>query len=835
MNKLRYMILAFAAVLSLAAISCSPKSEYTPGKQDVEDCFGVYFPSQEAGSKTISLEPGDAHRVKITVAREFSDVDYDINVPYELTGDTDIFEVEGDGIVFEGGAATTSFWMDFSNAEVGKKYNCTLEVTDPQYVSNYRTKANYITLNVTIVRWEEIGMATYIDNMFTNTQTKQPLTVQTKVYKNSDDNSIFRVDDPYSEFMTQSGAASSTSAPDYFEFKVLKRGQEFTAFEGAETIMIPVDDLVHYEPIFTSFADPQYGDAYYYHPSLLTGYEDPLTWYDNRVMSWLDAAKTKPGVVQLAPSLYFPNAGGYAPEICINIVFPGAKLTDYSLKVEAGFSENGEVPVSLVLGADVAKVKYAVFSGELDAVRITEKVSGITAGTIQSKTINTAGDYKITDLKETGMYTIVAVGYDSTGEQVSNTATVFGFLKAGDENPVQINCGLIVSDKYAPAGYTAENSAEFYIHGTDIKKAAYGLYRKKDFDEKYESVIEDLKKIEMSENELDAVNGEGLTDVFIRLNSGMEYVLVVYASNGYEETIVHAAAKLAGEINPLQMTYDLDMLTPAESKADYCKEWAFWCGTPDSNGRYPVGPVTITDGGKENMTVENEDRTEEEIEVEILKVKGFWKPVVDEGFLKDDTMKWQYYGGAIVPLHTKVGSFSQGSSSYDLVMLSFFTSSNGGLADGAVCGAFTEEGNVAFVDMETGNYDDYGDYWFTSLGVFDQKGNYISDMIAYDEMLFVAPENVPSETPKSSSTTAMLNEVKMSFQKNYNYVEYKRYQLYKAIDSVFGQQTIKSFGQRAGLDIEMENTQIDCTLEAAEATSGTFRRSEMPGSVSLRK
>jgi hypothetical protein len=835
MNKLRYMILAFAAVLSLAAISCSPKSEYTPGKQDMEDCFGVYFPSQEAGSKTISLEPGDPHRVKITVARELSDVDYDINVPYVLTGDTDVFEVEGDGIVFEGGAATTTFWMNFSDAEVGKKYNCTLEVTDPQYVSNYRTKANYITLNVAIVRWEEIGMATYIDYMFTNTQTGQPLTVQTKVYRNSDDNTTFRVDDPYSEFMAQSGAASSTPAPDYFEFKVLKRGQEFTAFDGAETVMIPVDDLVHYDPFFTSFADPQYGDAYYYHPSLLSGYEDPLTWYDNRVMSWLDAAKTKPGVVQLAPSLYFPNAGGYAPEICINIVFPGAKLTDYSLKVETGLSEDGEVPVSVVLGADVAKVKYAVFSGELDAVKITEKVSGITAGTIQSQTINAAGDYKITDLKETGMYTLVAVGYDSTGEQVCNTSVVFGFLKAGDESPVQISCGLIVSDKYAPAGFTAENSVEFYIHGTDIKKAAYGLYRKKDFDEKYESVISDLKKIEMSESELEAVNGEGLSDVFIRLNSGMEYVLVVYASNGYEETVVHAAAKLAGEINPLQMAYDLDMLTPAESKADFCKEWAFWCGTPESNGRVPVGPVTITDGGKENVKVENEDGTEEEIEVEFLKVKGFWKPVVDEGFLKDDTMKWQYYGGAIVPIHDKVGSFPQGGTNYDLVMLSFFTSGNGGLADGAVCGALTEEGNVAFVDMETGNYDAYGDYWFTSLGVFDPKGNYISDMIAYDDMLFVAPENVPAQASNGNSTVAMLNAVKMSFQKNYNYVEYKRYQLYKAIDSVFGQQTIKSFGQRAGLDIEIENTQIDCSLEPAEAISGTFRRSEMPGSVSLRK
>ena len=48
MNKLRYMILAMTAMLSFAAISCNQEEEYTPGKPDSEDCFGVYFPSQDA-------------------------------------------------------------------------------------------------------------------------------------------------------------------------------------------------------------------------------------------------------------------------------------------------------------------------------------------------------------------------------------------------------------------------------------------------------------------------------------------------------------------------------------------------------------------------------------------------------------------------------------------------------------------------------------------------------------------------------------------------------------------------------------------------------------------
>lgn len=831
MNKLRYMISVMTAILSFAAISCTPQEEYTPGKPDVEDCFGVYFPSQEAGSKAITIEPRDPHSVKITVAREFSDVDYDVTVPVEITGD-DVFEVED--ILFEAGATTTSFYVDFPDAVVGEKYTCTIEVTDPQFVSNYRTKANYITLNVAVVSWDLIGEATYIDNMFTNTQTMEPMTAVTKVYRNSNDSNLYRVDDPYNEFMQAANSASSTPAPDYFEFRVLKRGEEFTPYDGAAPITLRYDDLVYYEPIFTSYADRN-GDAYYYHPSLLMGFEEPEMWYDNRVLSWQDSQKKLPGVVQLAPSFYYPNAGGYPPAISVTIVFPGAKLTDYSVSIVPGLSENGSIPVKLTMGADVKKIRYAVFSGELTQKQLDEKVSGIDSGKIKSETLTESGDYTLENLGATGLYTLVALAYNEAGEQVNKTSVTFGYLKSGDEKAVEINCGLIVSDKYAPEGYTSENSVEFYIYGKDIQKAWYGLYRKKDFEEKYDSVIEDLKSYEASEAELEAINGGGLTDLFIRLNSGMEYVLVVCASNGYEEKIISADARLAGEINPLQMTYDLDMLRPAESKADYCRDWAFWCGTPDSNGRYPVGPVSITDGGKDTVPVKNEDGSDGEMEVDYLNVKGFYKPVVDEGYITDDTMKWQYYGGAIVPLHGKIGEFRNTSGDLlSLEMISFFTSGNGGYADGAVCGAFTDEGNIAFVDMETGSFDEEGGYWFTALGVFDSKGNYMGDMIAYDEMMFLDPANDPEKLVPGTSAQTKLFKVKMHYQKNFNYVEYKRFQLYRAIDEVFGKTEIISFDSKAGLDIVAERAPVKCSLKPADRSAGTPVPGR-PGAVSLRK
>ena len=146
MNKLRYMILAMTAILSFAAISCTPAEEYTPGKSDVEGCFGVYFPTQEASSKIINLNPADARRVKVTVSR--GTADGDITVPFDLTDEEGIFEV--DDIIFEDGQTTTSFYVHFPDAVVGEKYSCTIEVTHPLYVSNYRVYANYITLNVII-------------------------------------------------------------------------------------------------------------------------------------------------------------------------------------------------------------------------------------------------------------------------------------------------------------------------------------------------------------------------------------------------------------------------------------------------------------------------------------------------------------------------------------------------------------------------------------------------------------------------------------------------------------------------------------------------------------
>ena len=54
MKKFSKYIFTLAA-LALASTACVKEAEYEKGPQDVEGCYGVYFPTQEVlGSNTIA-------------------------------------------------------------------------------------------------------------------------------------------------------------------------------------------------------------------------------------------------------------------------------------------------------------------------------------------------------------------------------------------------------------------------------------------------------------------------------------------------------------------------------------------------------------------------------------------------------------------------------------------------------------------------------------------------------------------------------------------------------------------------------------------------------------
>ena len=93
---------------------------------------------------------------------------------------------------------------------------------------------------------------------------------------------------------------------------------------------------------------------------------------------------------------------------------------------------------------------------------------------------------------KTGMYSIVAIGLDDSGNIKTSTNLSFGYLSAADaksdSKQVILTCGLTVSDKYAAEGFTSKNSLELYINGKNIQRLHAGIYEKDEWESNQESL-----------------------------------------------------------------------------------------------------------------------------------------------------------------------------------------------------------------------------------------------------------------------------------------------------------------------------------------------------------
>lgn len=156
-------ILAAAMTLSFAACQEEP---YSPGEPDLMDCQGLFFPQEQA--KAYEVAPEGAKYLTFTVERNPAVKNYfpEAYVPYELiSSEEGFFELEDEFIYFDEDQENTSFKVYFSeDFETGKKYTCTIKVTDPQYVSNYGLSSNELTFSLTIVQWNLLGEGLWRDD-----------------------------------------------------------------------------------------------------------------------------------------------------------------------------------------------------------------------------------------------------------------------------------------------------------------------------------------------------------------------------------------------------------------------------------------------------------------------------------------------------------------------------------------------------------------------------------------------------------------------------------------------------------------------------------------------
>lgn len=771
-NPVRFTYLMTAAALVLVA-ACVQVEEYQPGDPDAEGCYGIFFPEQEA-SGSLEIDPADPCEIKITVARKLSD--NAIEVPYEIVNNTDnIFK--GAPIKFEDGQAETTFTISFDGAEEGVPYSCEIHVTDPQYASKYSSGSSYFTINVTRVKWENIGKAKYTDSFFFEQE------YEVEIEQSQSNKNQFRLLNPYKAAYDQGAdnlLDSGEPSDEFLTFEVMVKGQEYTG------VTCTLDNLVIFGTYNTgTLADDNYAVSLY-HPSALS--DDVNTWAYNKVVSYQDPAENGdilPGKVQLAP--YYIKSSGYGwdystQDDVITIIFPGYEVVDATLKLTAGVATDGSLPVKFTLGEDVTSVKYAVYEGELSNSAVTEKVEAIDEGTETGvRTVEESGSVSLSDLGETGVYTLVAVGYDEAGEMLANTSLVLSYLAAGDSNPVVVNALVMTNDRQVTDEANSENSVEFHIYGTDIVSAHFGLFLTKDYTADPDALKEQLReKTPATAEELASVNGAGgLSGLLTGLRPGTNYTFLVLASNGYEERFIAREVTTEGEYNVLNEEFTIRDLGTSQ-KSDYFKTWNFYADI-DGSGRVAIDPVTISEAENVSDGYGGES--------DLVSVAGMFTSAGKSlGF--NGVTDFEYYGGLIFtfinnydPVSVQLEEGAEPTTLYPTLSFGHISGNYLPLPEIFVGGLFGDYGVIPFV--HSGIYDELlagqgiaGEFETMCLDMYADPDyeNYVGSVVEFSDMMFADPARYPfpeaGESPALASARNFLGQISLSFSgERRNYVE----------------------------------------------------------------
>ena len=190
-----------------------------------------------------------------------------------------------------------------------------------------------------------------------------------------------------------------------------------------------------------------------------------------------------------------------------------------------------------------------------------------------------------------------------------------------------VNAGLELTNRFEGAGATKVNSISFYVYGSKLTDVKMGLYDKATVD-KYgmDAVYGDvLASASLKDEVLEKINNGGYSDVFTKLSPLTEYVLVVWATNGYQEKFV--AKSLATEGLPFEKlgtaTYNYSVVLPGESDKDldFCVNPNYkntyvvedWCNGVDFTFTYdqetgkvvvPLQSTALVSGGHEVQIIE---------------------------------------------------------------------------------------------------------------------------------------------------------------------------------------------------------------------------------------
>lgn len=560
---------AFVAVLSAGFVSCEETAPvYEPGSQDLEGCYGVYFPTQEAaGAHT--LDPTAAKEVKVVVMRQ--NAEDSITVPVNAIATIDGVPVAADSIfnvpavVFEDGQLEDTITITFPNVETAVKYGLTLEVTDPAYASLFGSNPVSLSFSVFCVEWKWIGVDADGNQTSVATEDEAATVSFTEGWWDE------AFDDAKIKFYEVNGMRNYVAYRDSgiwneglgieFNFVMNTKAdgegkysidvkKQYLGFDYATQTCIPETSAsapVYFYDWYNYFitdgynpANPSWANADDFYAKHGGSY--PRSYYDGM------------GGYYFNLKYHVPAAGGgWTPALYdVVAIVDGVLRLDFTTFVSVGETIDGVAPVTFTMAKDVASVKYTILEGE-----VTDKVAkaycdSIISDTISRYAVATPENAAVAlELAASGVYTLVAVPFDAEGvaqqpaKDVNYLAVPFTYVAKdeADKYAAVVTLGVEkTSAMYAKDGYTDVNSFEFYLYGKNLVEAKYELLPTEEYAVNPDScnALVAAKGKAFNDSILALVNGVGMSDLMVGLKALTSYTMVVWASNGYNSTFATA-------------------------------------------------------------------------------------------------------------------------------------------------------------------------------------------------------------------------------------------------------------------------------------------------------
>ena len=605
------------AAMSLFTVGCVEEPiQYEKGEPDVDGCYGVYFPVQDAtGAHT--YDPSQDTEIVFTVAR--TNTEGAITVPVTYTESHEgIFEV-GE-LAFEDGQSETTLTVTFPDSENGIDYKLSIGIEDPQYASKYADGDTFVDFSVLRVEWKYfLNPVTNQPATFTFNETwwEETHTGKVKYYEVNGIRTCMTETDPmtYSDGSVGYGFWGTGAKAGEGEITFTWYTKNFNA-DGMQVISLPPTpvfvsggELVSAYDYFSYFtvANPQAALAGMSFVDFVAKYGTsyPVSYYDGNG-----------GIVFNIQYYLKPSGNGWYGngEGDTVLLADGFVRTDYSLEAEADYTVAGVAPVTFEAGADVAAIKYVVVEGEVTPNVKEAQAAAIADGTAENVLTLSAEDMVLDEetnmlygtvevtCPATGKYTLIAVSFDAEDKAQASTSVVFDYV-AEDDDTYDVTLNVEVADtpaRFADDKHTVYNSFMFTVYGgnslTDVK---IGLYEMATV-QKYglNAIVDDLRYEDEKTNAsvlpdtLARINTTaGYTDLYTGLKDNTSYVVVVWGTNGMQTKVVYdiykteknpevfkslGMAKYTDDIvanmwmdEPVNFTYEVEIQESAENKGKY--------------------------------------------------------------------------------------------------------------------------------------------------------------------------------------------------------------------------------------------------------------------------